>query len=89
MNKIYQISVPQAALTVFLTTSVLLACTPSQQQGEARGPAKTSLLADNEMVLIEEDSKVKLSSDNLLPPVAVRDGHQKYKTAKIDGEPKK
>jgi len=41
------------------------------------------------MVLIEEDSKVKLSSDNLLPPVAVRDGHQKYKTAKIDGEPKK
>jgi len=84
MNRICQISAPQVALTALLTTSVLLACSPSQQQGKVQGPTKPSLLAENEMVLVDEDNEVKSSSDSHLPSVVVRDSQQKHKTAKID-----
>ncbi len=81
MHKIYPISAPRVALTAVLTTSILLACTPSQQQEQVQ--VKPLLLPEREVTAIEEDAaiEVKTSSSNL-PQVVSQDSLRKQKAAK-------
>ena len=81
MHKIYPISAPRVALTAVLTTSILLACTPSQQQEQVQ--VKPLLLPEREVTAIEEDAaiEVKTSSSNL-PQVVSQDSFRKQKAAK-------
>ena len=81
MKNIYPISAPQVALTAILTTSVLLACTPSQQQGKGQGQIKPLLLPERERAVVEEDLETKKSSDNL-PQSMVHNGLSKQKSVK-------
>ena len=81
MHKIYPISAPKMALTAVLTTSILLACTPAEQQGQSQNQMKPLLLPERETAVIEEDAEVKTLSSNELQAV-VQDQLRKQKAAK-------
>ncbi len=60
MHKIYPISASKIALTAVLTSSILLACTPSQQQGNTQ--IKSLPIPLGKTAPIEEDSEAKVNS---------------------------
>jgi Ca-activated chloride channel family protein len=81
------------ALTAVLTTAILLACTPAQQQGQSQ--VKPLLLPGREIASVEEDAEVKAStqissksstdaSTGNLPQAVVQDSLRKQKTAKMN-----
>ena len=83
MHTIYPISAPRMALTAVLTTSILLACTPSpsQQYGQGQGQSqvKPLLLPEREFAAVEEDTEVKTLASNLPQPVS-QDSLRKQKS---------
>ncbi len=91
MHKIHSISAPRVALTAVLTTAILLACTPAQQQGQGQSQVKPLLLPGREIASVEEDAEVKASgqissdaSTGNLPQAVVQDSLRKQKTAKMN-----
>lgn len=85
MHTIYPISAPHMALTAVLTTSILLACTPSpsQQYGQGQGQSqvKPLLLPEREFAAVEEDTEVKALAGNL-PQTISQDSLRKQKSVK-------
>jgi len=61
MLKTYITSSPKVALTAVLTTSILLACTPSQQNGQAQNPIRSLPLPEEEITVLQDDSELKKS----------------------------
>jgi len=59
MLKTYITSSPKVALTAVLTTSILLACTPTQQDSQAQSPIRLLPLPEDEIAVLQDDSELK------------------------------
>ncbi len=77
MHNKYLISPPRVALTTVITTSVLLACTPSQQQGQSQ--VEPLPLPEDKITILAEDADFKASGSNLPQSVVTKENARKHR----------
>ena len=80
MQKTKPISLLRVAISAVLTTSVLLACTPSQQNGQGQSQIKP--LPEEEVVLLDED-KSSNSTNSVPSRTKAEDSLHKLKSQRI------
>jgi len=84
MNDKISVSAPKVVLSAILTTSVLMACTPSQHPESVQSQVEPPLIAEHEFAPLEAGEELASVTTNMPQPISLQDDDRKHKLAKID-----